>query len=151
LECGFTSTLPGYKEEFVRLLYAVIVTEFVVITILLFGFSNEYLSNAYMRTWISANLPLLGLLLHGEVDALFIGVAVGAMVLLIQRRAQAAKSQEDPRRGVKPAATGYTPTSSVQNRTLQNDRIPDDASPSRARPQDGPPQDSNKELKKKNS
>jgi hypothetical protein len=143
--------LPGYKEEFVRLLYAIIVVEFVVITVLLFGFSNEYLSNAYLQDWVGAHLPLLGILLHGEVDALFIGVALGAMVLLIQRRLQAAKSQEDPRSGVRPAAPFYTSTSSVQNMTLQNDRIPDDASPSRARPQDGPPQDNNKELKKKNS
>jgi hypothetical protein len=143
--------LPGYKEEFVRLLYAIIVVEFAVITILLFGFSNEYLNNAYQQTWVRANLPLLGILLHGEVDALFVGAALGATALLIQRRLQAAKTQEDPRRSVKPAAPGYTPTSSVQNRTLQNDRIPDDASPSRARPQDGPPQDNNKEFKKRNS
>jgi len=124
--------------------------EFVVITILLFGFSNEYLSNAYMRTWISANLPLLGILLHGEVDALFIGVALGAMVLLIQRRVQAAKSQDDPRRGVKPAALGHSSTSLAQNRTLQSDPV-SDPSPARARAQDGLPQENNKELKKKNS
>jgi hypothetical protein len=143
--------LPGYREEFVRLLYAIIVVEFVAITILLFGFSNEYLSNAYMRTWISSNLPFLGILLHGEVDALFIGVALGAMVLLIQRRVQAAKTKENPLLSVKPAAPGYTSTSLAQNRTLQNDRIPDEASPSKARAQNGPPQYDNKELKKKTS
>jgi hypothetical protein len=100
---GSPPTLPSYKESFVRLLYTIIVLEFAVITILLFGFSNEYLNNAYQQTWIRANLPLLGLLLHGEVDALFIGAAIGAMVLLIQRRVQVAKSQEDTRRGVKPS------------------------------------------------
>lgn len=93
--------LPDYKEEFVRLLYAIIVGEFVVITILLFGFSNEYLSNAYMQTWIGANLPFLGILLHGEVDALFIGVAIGAIVILVQRRVRKAKSQENIPAGVR--------------------------------------------------
>lgn len=121
--------------------------EFVVITVLLFGFSNEYLSNAYMRTWISAHVPLLGILLHGEVDALFIGVALGAMVILIQRRAQAAKSEEDPRRGVTPSSIGYSSTSLAQELTLQGDPI-SDTSPTRARAQDELPQD-NEELKKK--
>jgi hypothetical protein len=145
------ATLPGYKEEFVRLLYAIIVTEFVVITILLFGFSNEYLSNAYMRTWISANLPFLGILLHGEVDALFIGVALGAMVLLIQRRVQAAKTREDPRRSVNPVALGYKPTSLVQNRTPQSDTSPDQVSLSRVKPRNETPKDDGKELKKTDS
>ena len=118
-----------------------------MITILLFGFSNEYLSNAYMRTWISANLPLLGILLHGEVDALFIGVALGAMVILIQRRSRAAKSQEDSRPGVRSTALGDSSTSLAQELTLQSDPI-SDTSPTRARAQDRPPQDNNREEKK---
>lgn len=143
--------MPGYKEDFVRLLYAIIVMEFVVITILLFGFSNEYLNNAYMQTWIRANLPLLGILLHGEVDALFIGVALGAMALLIQRRVRTAKSQEDPRRGVKPPAPGYTPTSLIQNRTVQSDAIPNHGSLSRASLLEERSEDVSKELEKTDS
>jgi hypothetical protein len=104
-------TLPGYREEFVRLLYAIIVVEFVVIAILLFGFSNEYLSNAYLRDWIGANQPFLGILLHGEVDSLFIGVALGALLVLVQRRVRAAKSQEDLRPSINPSVPDYTSTS----------------------------------------
>jgi hypothetical protein len=140
---GSPPTLPSYKEGFVRLLYGIIVAEFVVITILLFGFSNEYLNNAYQQTWIRANLPLLGILLHGEVDALFVGAALGATVLLIQRRVQAAKSQEDARRGVKPATSTYKPTSLVQNLTLQSDPIPDHASLSRPQAREETSQDDN--------
>jgi hypothetical protein len=140
---GSPPTLPSYKESFVRLLYTIIVLEFAVITILLFGFSNEYLNNAYQQTWIRANLPLLGLLLHGEVDALFIGAAIGAMVLLIQRRVQVAKSQEDTRRGVKPATSSYTPTPVIQNLTLQGNPIPNHAPPSRTKAREEPPQDEN--------
>ena len=143
--------MPSYKESFVRLLYTIIVLEFAVITILLFGFSNEYLNNAYQQTWIRANLPLLGLLLHGEVDALFIGAALGATVLLIQRRVQTAKSQEDTRRGLKPAALGHTPTSLIQNRTVQSDAIPNHASPSRASILEERPEDVSKELEKTDS
>ncbi|SRR5712692_8756531 len=140
---GSRPTLPSYKENFVRLLYAIIFVEFIVISVLLFGFSNEYLNNAYMRTWITANLPVLGVLLHGEVDALFIGAAIGAMVLLIQRRVQAAKSQEDTRRSVKPATPSYTPTPVVQNLTLQSNPIPNHASPSRTQAREEPRQDDN--------
>jgi hypothetical protein len=143
--------LPSYKEEFVRFLYGIIVVEFAVITILLFGFSKEYLSNAYMQDWIAANLPFLGILLHGEVDALFIGVALGTIVLLIQRRVQMAKSQDDTRRGVKPAIPSYTSTPTIQTRTLQSDPIPDHTSVSRVRPHEEPSQDESKSLKKKDS
>ncbi len=144
-------TLPRYKEEFVRLLYAIIVVEFVVITVLLFGFSNEYLSNAYLQDWIGAHLPLLGILLHGEVDALFIGVALGATVLLIQRKVKTSKSQEDTRRGVKPPAPGYKSTSLNQNRTIQGEAIPDQASPSKANILEERPVDVSNELEKTDS
>ncbi len=147
---GSSPALPGYKGEFVRLLYAIIFVQFVVIAIILAGLSNEYLSNAYMRAWIGANLPFLGILLHGEVDALFIGAALGATGLLIQRRVQAAKPQEDARRAVKPAASGYASTSLVQNRTFQSDPIPDHASPSSVNPQELP-QDIREELEKVDS
>src|SRR5712664_4175002 len=140
---GSPPTLPSYKESFVRLLYSIIVLEFVVITILLFGFSNDYLNNAYQQTWIRANLPLLGVLLHGEVDALFIGAALGATVLLIQRRVQAAKSQEDTRRGVKPATPSRTSTPVFQNLALQSDPLPDQAYLSRAQSREEPSQDDN--------
>lgn len=120
-----------------------------MITILLFGFSNEYLSNAYMRTWIGAHLPFLGILLHGEVDALFIGVAIGAMVLLIQRRVQAAKTQEDKQRGVKQPAPGHKSTSLDQPSIIQGRAIP--ASPSKAKLLKERPEDIHKELDKTDS
>lgn len=140
--------MPSYKEGFVRLLYAIIVVEFVVITVLLFGFSNEYLSNAYMRTWINANLPVLGILLHGEVDALFIGVAIGAMVILVQRRVREAKSHESMRAGVKVPGPGHTSTSLVQDSPVQSDQIREQASPSRSEPNPTPHEDDRRELKK---
>jgi len=59
--------------------------QFVVIAILLGGFSSEYLSNVYFRIWLDNNFPQIGLLLTGQFDALIIGMAVGGIILLIQR------------------------------------------------------------------
>jgi hypothetical protein len=77
--------MPEYREGFVRLLYSMILGQFVVIAVLLGGFSSEYLSNVYFRIWVGNNFPQLGLLLTGQVDALLIGMAVGGTILLIQR------------------------------------------------------------------
>src|SRR5438094_10601359 len=77
--------MPEYREGFVRLLYGIIVGQFVVIAILLGGFSSEYLSNVYFRIWVGNNFPQLGLLLTGQVDALIIGMALGGTLLLIHR------------------------------------------------------------------
>ena len=78
--------MPGYAQSFVRVLYMIIIVQFAIITILLGALSNEYLSNSYMQAWISTNVPLLGVFLHGELDALLIGLAIGAIFLVIQRR-----------------------------------------------------------------
>jgi hypothetical protein len=75
----------GYREGFARLLYGIILAQFVVIAILLGGFSSEYLSNVYFRIWLDNNFPQLGLLLTGQFDALLIGMAAGGIILLIQR------------------------------------------------------------------
>src|SRR5712692_8858357 len=77
--------MPEYRERFVRLLYSIILGQFVVIAILLGGFSSEYLSNVYCRLWVGNNFPQLGLLLTGQADALIIGMALGGTLLLIQR------------------------------------------------------------------
>jgi len=77
--------MPEYREGFVRLLYSIILGQFVVIAILLGGFSSEYLSNVYFRIWVGNNFPQLGLLLTGQADALIIGMALGGTLLIIQR------------------------------------------------------------------
>jgi hypothetical protein len=77
--------MPEYREGFVKLLYSIILGQFVVIAILLGGFSSEYLSNVYFRIWVGNNFPQLGLLLTGQADALIIGMALGGTLLLIQR------------------------------------------------------------------
>lgn len=77
--------MPSYREGFVRLLYAVILAQFVVIAILLGGFTSEYLSNVYFRIWLDNNFPQLGFLLTGQFDALIIGMAVGITILLIRQ------------------------------------------------------------------
>ncbi len=77
--------MPEYPEGFVRLLYSIILGQFVVIAILLGGFSSEYLSNVYFRIWVGNNFPQLGLLLTGQADALIIGMALGGTLLIIQR------------------------------------------------------------------
>jgi hypothetical protein len=77
--------MPGYREGFLRLLYGIILAQFVVIAILLGGFSSEYLSNVYFRTWLDNNFPGVGVLLAGQFDALLIGMAAGGTILLIQR------------------------------------------------------------------
>jgi hypothetical protein len=77
--------MSDYREEFVRVLYGIILAQFIVITILLGGFTSEYLSNVYFRIWVETNFPQLGLLLTGQFDALIIGMALGGTILLIQR------------------------------------------------------------------
>ncbi len=77
--------MPGYSEGFLRLVYGIILGQFIVIAILLGGFSNEYLSNAYFRIWLDKSFPQLAPLLTGQFDALIIGMAIGGTFLLIQR------------------------------------------------------------------
>ncbi len=83
--------MPGYREGFVRLLYGIILAQFIVIAILLGGFSSEYLSNVYFRIWLDNSFPQLGLLLTGQFDALIIGMAAGGTILLVQLRKSEAK------------------------------------------------------------
>ena len=77
--------MQSYREGFVHVLYAIILAQFVVIAVLMAGFSNEYLSNIFYRSWIDGNYPWLGTLLQGQVEALLVGMTVGATILLIQR------------------------------------------------------------------
>jgi len=77
--------MQSYREGFVHVLYAIILVQFVVIAVLVSGFSNEYVSNIFFRAWINGNYPWLGTLLQGQVDALLVGMTLGATILLIQR------------------------------------------------------------------
>lgn len=77
--------MQGYREGFIHALYGMILAQFVVIAILLGGFSNEYLSNVYFRSWVDGNYPWLGYLLQGQVEALLVGMALGGTFLVIQR------------------------------------------------------------------
>src|SRR5947199_8329368 len=77
--------IQSYREGFVHGLYAIILVQFVVIALLVSGFSNEYISNIFFRAWINGNYPWLGTLLQGQVDALLVGMTLGATILLIQR------------------------------------------------------------------
>jgi hypothetical protein len=76
--------MSDYHEGFVRLLYGIILAQFVAITILLGGFTSEYVSNVYFRMWVDSSFPQLSLLLTGQFDALIIGMALGGTTLLIQ-------------------------------------------------------------------
>ena len=62
--------MQSYREGFVHVLYAIILVQFVVIAVLVSGFSNEYISNIFLQ---------------GQVDALLVGMTLGATILLIQR------------------------------------------------------------------
>ena len=104
--------MPEYREGFVRLLYSMILGQFVVIAVLLGGFSSEYLSNVYFRIWVGNNFPQLGLLLTGQADALIIGMALGGTLLLIQRL------KNDPRMDHRIAITLARPSSSTETGEL---------------------------------
>jgi hypothetical protein len=106
-----------YREEFVRVLYGIILAQFIVITILLGGFTSEYLSNVYFRIWVETNFPQLGLLLTGQFDALIIGMALGGTILLIQRM------KNQPINGQTTALATAQPSSSKET----NDLLPNHA------------------------
>ncbi len=117
------------NDRVVQFLLLTIFAQFVVIAILLGGLSNEYLSNAYMQAWVAQNFPLLGLLLHGEVDSLLIGIALGGTILLIQRRRSQAKAELVR---AKPARSTYSADLGAPNHTTPLQR-PD---PPRENPED---------------
>src|SRR5256886_9825043 len=92
--------MQSYREGFVHVLYAIILGQFVVIAVLMAGFSNEYLSNIFFRAWIDGSYPWLGTLLQGQVEALLVGMTVGATILLIQRIQKESVMRLGDRRGV---------------------------------------------------
>jgi hypothetical protein len=105
--------MRGSRQSSPHLLYAVILAEFVIIAILLGGLSNEYMSNDYYRGWVNSNYPWLGILLQGQLDALLVGMALGATALLIMtiRRDERVERniQSEPRKIV----VGSQPTGSA--------------------------------------
>lgn len=76
--------MQGDREGFLQLLYAIILVQFVVIVILVGGFSSEYTSNFYFHSWVNNSHPWLAPLLQGQIDALLVGIAMGGTVLLIR-------------------------------------------------------------------
>ena len=90
--------MTSYREGFVHLLYALILTQFVVIAVLLGGYSNQYVADDYFRAWVNSNYPWMGLMLQGQVDALLVGMALAATVLIIQHM----RSEEELRSLIRP-------------------------------------------------
>jgi hypothetical protein len=106
--------MQGSRQSSLHLLYAVILAQFVVIAILLGGLSNEYMSNDYYRAWVNSNYPWLGILLQGQLDALLVGMALGATALLIMtirrdERAEPEIQSELRKIVVESQPTGSTP------------------------------------------
>ncbi len=128
--------MAGSRENFLRFLYTIILVQFAVIAILLGGLSTEYLSNTNMQAWVAANAPLLGFLLHGEVDALLIGIALGGTVLLIRRRTGPSRDElsDGPVRA-NPAFPNYIPLPPppVQSQTIRDPPAPNQGRPLRKR------------------
>ncbi len=144
------SLMPTYSEGFVRLLTGIILAQFAVIAVLLGGLSNEYLSNAYYQVWVAKNMPLLGFLLHGEIDALFIGVAIGGTILLVQRRVDGAKTESSTVADrVKPLPPTYPTFPPVQTPTVQDQPVPNHTPFSQKKnPRQERPEDISAELEK---
>ncbi len=142
--------LAGSRENFLRFLYTIILVQFAVIAILLGGLSTEYLSNTNMQAWIATNAPLLGFLLHGEVDALLIGVALGGTVLLIRRRTGPLDDElsDGPVRA-NPPSPNYIPLPPVQMKTIRDSQAPNQGRPLRKKdPPRERPEDILAELEK---
>jgi EmrB/QacA subfamily drug resistance transporter len=77
----------------VRASQVVVVGQFVLIEILLFGLSSEYSANPFMQDWFSQNIWPIGFLL-GDYIAPLLGIAVG----LIGFVAQSLLKRRDPTR-----------------------------------------------------
>lgn len=142
------SRMPGYAQNFVRALYLIIVVQFAIITILLGALSNEYLSNSYMQAWISTHVPLLGIFLHGELDALLIGLAIGAIFLVLQRRMGDSNEPKGLPPSNRPTTTpALTPSRVAQDPIGLNDSSPDPPEPvKKRRPTKKPSIDTGSEL-----
>jgi hypothetical protein len=112
------------SDSFIHVLYAIILVQFVAIAVLLGGFSNEYLANVYFRAWVNSNYPLLGSLLQGQVDALLVGMALGATVLLIQRLRAETKLHHEP--GVGARGLPVLPASQESSTVRSSEEMPMD-------------------------
>ena len=121
--------MPAERENFVRLLYVTLLVQFFVIAILFGALSNEYISNAYMQAWIGRNVPLLGIILSGEVDSVFIGVAVVFTIFLARRGAQVSRPESTPQ----PKTQSLAPVGPVSTPSPQDGPFPDPTTPSRKR------------------
>src|SRR3989442_2249440 len=118
--------MPTERENFVRLLYVTLLVQFFIIAILFGALSNEYISNAYMQAWIGRNAPLLGIILHGEVDSVFIGVAVVFTIVLARRGAEVSGPESTPQ----PTTQSLAPVGPVSTPSPQYQAFPDPTTPS---------------------
>jgi hypothetical protein len=144
--------LRDSDERFHWFLYMVILAQFIVIATLLGAFSAEYLSNAYMQSWVRQNAPGLELLLNGNLDVVFIGAAVGFTFLLIQNRREAARTIQAAQAS-SPPASDPGPTAPVLKVALNGDPAQDLSPPAlkRSRTPRKPPDDVLKKLDKTDS
>ena len=115
-----TLRMQDPDDRFHRLLYLIILAQFFAIIVLFSGLSSEYLSNAYMQAWIQNNAPMLGVLLHGELDTALIGIAIGLTVLLIQRNLPPSKKATMPTVS-ESQMPGFKPTHALLTKTIADD------------------------------
>ena len=113
--------MPDYREEFVRLLYGIILAQFVVITLLLGGFTSEYVSNVYFRMWVESSFPQLSILLTGQFDALIIGMALGGTILLIQRIRNESRTVQGTGLGLAQASSSTESSGVLPNHVVQTE------------------------------
>jgi len=72
---------------------AVLILEFGVIVVLVWGVSLEYRANQYLQAWVNERAPLLGYLLNGYLAAMLGGVLVGSIILFLQNRPRRIKPE----------------------------------------------------------
>jgi len=123
------SPMPAERDNFVRLLYVTLLVQFFIIAILFGALSNEYISNAYMQAWIGRNAPLLGIILSGEVDSAFVGVAVVFTIFLARHGAGASETELT----TQPNTQSPAPVRPSATPSPQNEPVADSSTPSRKR------------------
>lgn len=90
----YSKTLQDPQGRFYALLYAIIILQFIIIAALVAAVTNEYLSNAFMQSWVQQNAPILQVFLNGDVAVLLLGLFVGIAYVFIRNRYDATKTEE---------------------------------------------------------
>ncbi len=68
-----------------RVTLGILIGEFAVIVALFWGLSLEYLSNQFMRDWITQNAWPVSFLLNGYFAALLLGILAGGLAVYVRR------------------------------------------------------------------